>query len=88
MHIFKHANFNFLRWRWHAIAASWVIILAGVFTLDQRLTKHISFFAEGFYSNRRGNLLDAPNQTPTSNVAIAGVITLTVRTVNSPGIPR
>jgi preprotein translocase subunit SecF len=33
MHIFKHANFNFLRWRWHAIALSWVIILAGVFTI-------------------------------------------------------
>src|SRR5438552_7609807 len=30
MHIFKHANYNFLRWRWHAIAASWVIIIAGV----------------------------------------------------------
>ena len=33
MHIFKHTNFNFLRWRWHAIAASWVVILAGVFTI-------------------------------------------------------
>jgi preprotein translocase subunit SecF len=29
MHIFKNTNFNFLRWRWHAIALSWVIILAG-----------------------------------------------------------
>jgi preprotein translocase subunit SecF len=33
MHIFKHANFDFLRWRWQAIALSWVIILAGVFTI-------------------------------------------------------
>jgi preprotein translocase subunit SecF len=33
MHIFKHANFDFLRWRWQAIAFSWVIILAGVFTI-------------------------------------------------------
>ena len=30
MHIFKHTNFDFLRWRWHAIALSWVIIIAGV----------------------------------------------------------
>jgi preprotein translocase subunit SecF len=32
MHIFKHANFDFLRWRWHAIALSWVIIIAGAVT--------------------------------------------------------
>src|SRR5262245_7970570 len=30
MHIFKNPNFNFLRWRWHALALSWIIILAGV----------------------------------------------------------
>jgi preprotein translocase subunit SecF len=30
MHIFKDTNFDFLRWRWHAIALSWVIIIAGV----------------------------------------------------------
>ena len=30
MHIFRDANFDFLRYRWHAIALSWVIILAGV----------------------------------------------------------
>src|SRR5262245_56660129 len=29
MHIFKDTNFDFLRWRWHAIALSWVIIIAG-----------------------------------------------------------
>jgi len=32
MHIFKNANFDFLRWRWHAIALSWVIIIAGTAT--------------------------------------------------------
>ena len=36
MHIFKHTNFDFLRWRWHAIALSWVIILAGAFTFFTR----------------------------------------------------
>jgi preprotein translocase subunit SecF len=29
MHIFKNPNFDFVRWKWHAIALSWVIILAG-----------------------------------------------------------
>jgi preprotein translocase subunit SecF len=32
MHIFKHTNYDFLRWRWHAIALSWVIIIAGAIT--------------------------------------------------------
>ena len=30
MHIFHNTHFNFLRWRWPAIAFSWVVILAGV----------------------------------------------------------
>ncbi len=30
MHIFKNTNYDFLRWRWHAVALSWVVILAGV----------------------------------------------------------
>ena len=33
MHIFKNANFDFLRYRWHAIALSWVIIIAGIVTI-------------------------------------------------------
>src|SRR5689334_7855812 len=33
MHIFTNPNFNFLRWRWHAIALSWVIIIAGAATI-------------------------------------------------------
>ena len=33
MHIFKNTTFNFLKWRWHAIILSWVIILTGVFTI-------------------------------------------------------
>jgi preprotein translocase subunit SecF len=33
MHILKHTNINFLRWRWHAIAVSWVIIIAGLVTI-------------------------------------------------------
>ena len=30
MQIFKTPNFDFLRWRWHAIALSWIIIAAGL----------------------------------------------------------
>jgi preprotein translocase subunit SecF len=30
MRFFKTPNFDFLRWRWHAIVFSWVIILAGL----------------------------------------------------------
>jgi preprotein translocase subunit SecF len=29
MHIFKNTKFNFLRWRWEAIALSWALIIAG-----------------------------------------------------------
>jgi preprotein translocase subunit SecF len=31
MHIFQNTNFDFLRWRWHAIALSWVVIFVGAF---------------------------------------------------------
>ena len=30
MHIFKDTHFDFLRWRWHAIGLSWILIIAGV----------------------------------------------------------
>ena len=33
MHIFKHPQFDFLRWRWHAIILSWVVIIAGIVTV-------------------------------------------------------
>src|ERR1700722_5474277 len=33
MHIFKGTNFDFLRWRWQALALSWFIILAGIVTI-------------------------------------------------------
>ena len=29
-HIFEKANYNFVKWRWHAIAFSWIVVLAGV----------------------------------------------------------
>jgi preprotein translocase subunit SecF len=33
MHIFKNTDYDFLRWRFHAIALSWIIISAGLITL-------------------------------------------------------
>jgi len=33
MQIFRDTNFDFLKWRWWALAASWVVIIAGVFAL-------------------------------------------------------
>ncbi len=44
MHIFTNPNYNFLRWRWHAVALSWVVILAGLFTIYTKgLPKGIEF---------------------------------------------
>lgn len=36
MHILKGTNYDFLRWRWHAIAVSWIIIIAGIVVLVTR----------------------------------------------------
>jgi preprotein translocase subunit SecF len=30
MHIFKNTHYDFLRWRWHAIILSWIVIIAGI----------------------------------------------------------
>jgi preprotein translocase subunit SecF len=36
MKIFRNPNFNFVRWRYHALALSWIIIAAGLVTIWQR----------------------------------------------------
>jgi preprotein translocase subunit SecF len=36
MQIFKNPNFDFVRWRWHALALSLVVILAGAAVIAQR----------------------------------------------------
>jgi preprotein translocase subunit SecF len=44
MHIFHNTHYNFLRWRWHALVVSWVIILAGLFVLVTRgIPKGVEF---------------------------------------------
>ena len=36
MKIFTNPDYNFVRWRWHAIALSMIVILAGAFTIASR----------------------------------------------------
>jgi preprotein translocase subunit SecF len=36
MHIFNHPDYDFLRWRWYAIAGSWIIIIAGLVVIFTR----------------------------------------------------
>src|SRR5262245_55678923 len=44
MHIFKNTHYDFLRWRWHAIGLSWVIILAGIFAIwKEGIPKGVEF---------------------------------------------
>ena len=47
MHIFKNTDFNFLRWRWHAVALSWVVILAGLVVIDTKGIPRSIEFAGG-----------------------------------------
>lgn len=44
MHILKDTKFDFLRWRWHAVILSWVIILAGaVVIITKGIPRGIEF---------------------------------------------
>ena len=44
MEIFHNANYDFIRWRWHAITLSLVVILAGAgFMITRGLPLGIDF---------------------------------------------
>ncbi|MGH9410060.1 MAG: protein translocase subunit SecF [Vicinamibacterales bacterium] len=44
MHIFKNPNYDFVRWKWQAIALSWVVILAGIYVIETRgMPKGVEF---------------------------------------------
>src|SRR5438034_7931838 len=44
MHIFKNTNYDFLRWRWQAIALSWIIIIGGVVAIATKgIPKGVEF---------------------------------------------
>ncbi|HXD73143.1 MAG TPA: protein translocase subunit SecF [Vicinamibacterales bacterium] len=59
MHIFHNTHYNFLRWRWHALVVSWVIILAGIFVLVTRgIPKGVEFAG--------GTVVITEFETPTS----------------------
>jgi preprotein translocase subunit SecF len=47
MHIFNHPNYNFLRWRVHALVVSWVIILAGIVVIARYGIPRSTEFAGG-----------------------------------------
>ncbi|HXJ01622.1 MAG TPA: TonB-dependent receptor plug domain-containing protein [Micropepsaceae bacterium] len=47
---------------------------SSVMTIDQRLTKDVSFFGEGFYSNRRAQYLNPSNLSPSSGNDLAVAI--------------
>jgi preprotein translocase subunit SecF len=44
MHIFKHTNYDFLRWRWQAIGLSWVVIILGLIVIATKgIPKAVEF---------------------------------------------
>lgn len=44
MRLFQNSNFDFLRWRWHAVALSWLIIIAGIVVISTKgLPRGIEF---------------------------------------------
>jgi preprotein translocase subunit SecF len=44
MHILNKTNIDFMRWRWHAVALSWIVILAGLAVIATRgLPRGIEF---------------------------------------------
>jgi preprotein translocase subunit SecF len=44
MHIFTNPNYSFMRWRWHAVVLSWIVILAGLGAIYTKgLPKGIEF---------------------------------------------
>ena len=47
MHIFNHPNYNFLRWRVHAVVLSWIVILAGVVVIARYGIPRSTEFAGG-----------------------------------------
>jgi outer membrane receptor protein involved in Fe transport len=50
----------------------------GAITVDQRLTKDITFYGEGFYSNRRAEYLNPANISPDSN----NLLSVAIPTIN------
>jgi preprotein translocase subunit SecF len=58
MRIFAHANYNFIKWRWHALVISVVLILAGVATIVGRGGLPLGIDFTGGMSSRRVRATD------------------------------
>jgi preprotein translocase subunit SecF len=67
MRLFKTPNFDFLRWRWHSIALSTLIILAGFWTMA---TRGIPFGVD--FSG--GTILVLDFEKPTSEEAVRAAV--------------
>jgi preprotein translocase subunit SecF len=68
MHFFKSLpHIDFLRWRWHAVALSWIVILAGLgVAYTKGIPKGIEFAG--------GTSVIAQFQQPTSVEAVRDVL--------------
>jgi preprotein translocase subunit SecF len=68
MNIFTNPNFNFIKWRWHALLLSVAVILAGIGTIVARggLPMGIDFTG--------GTLLELEFSQPTSDAAVRAAI--------------
>jgi outer membrane receptor protein involved in Fe transport len=60
---------------------------AAVITIDQRLTRNVSFYGEAFYSNRRATFVNPGTITPTANAVIQGVAVPTFNPYYPTGAP-
>jgi iron complex outermembrane recepter protein len=58
-----------------------------VMTVDQRLTKDISFYGSAFYSNRRNKIIDAANVTPSKTSVLSSVAVPTFNPYYPTGAP-
>jgi preprotein translocase subunit SecF len=67
MHIFKNPHYDFVRWRWHAMLVSWLIIAAGVVYISTKgMPEGVEF--------QGGTIVILKFQNPTSVEAVRGSI--------------
>ncbi len=81
MQIFTNANFDFIRWRWHAIALSLVVVLAG---LGVVLTKGMPLGID--FSG--GTLVIAKFTQPVTEDAVRSALAAAARREGRPAVRR
>src|ERR671937_353996 len=71
MQIFKHPNYDFLRWRWHALALSWIVIISGlIFIWTKGLPRGVEF--AGALSQTKDTVVQALKQANLGNFTVVG----------------